>query len=186
MCFYQGEGWTVAVIQTTEVVSDGIARCAECRRRIGPGQRFERAEMRERKECRQCEDGGDCFEKEDGEWNPGNPECTAGRHDYGERDTVDTCRECEKFLAAIQYVEADEGCAAHESRPAFGELCEALRESGESAVAYIDRARADYPELAQSGYLDLMYFLTHEWDREFEERWDPDDVGPVDELGGEG
>lgn len=179
MCFYsQGADWYASVVETDDRVSDGTVRCDECRRKIGPGQGYEHTDQREHEECRRCQD-------ECSDWYEENhPDCAEGKHHYGEEYQHDICEECLKFLAAIQYVEADEGCAPSESRPPLGELLEALWDS-DSAVAYIDRASADFPELAMNGYLDRMYYYTHEYDREFKDRWDDDDLVKVEEHGGE-
>lgn len=179
MCFYWEGDWIARLVETESRVSDGSIRCDECRRKIRVGTKYEHTAYREHEECRRCED-------ECSDWyEPDHPDCADGKHHYGEEDASDVCEECERFLAAVQAVEADEGCSPSESRPPYGELLEAMWES-DGAQAYIDRARADYPELAMSGYLDRIYLSTREYEREFDEKWDTDDLVPVDEHGGEG
>lgn len=179
MCFIHEGDWVARVYEESVVKLQKPVKCLECFRYIPAGVEFTHIEMREYEDCRRCED-------ECSDWYEENhPECRAGQHDYGEECEHRICDECQKLLAAIEAVETDEGCVGSETKPPLGELREAFWES-DSAVEYIDRARNEYPELALSGHLDGFYELTHEWRREYEERWDEDDVGPTAEMGGEG
>ena len=180
MCFYHGDyDWIARVYEESTVKLQQPVKCLECFRPIPAGVAFTHIEMREHEECQRCQD--ECSEG----YEDCHPACAEGVHDFGEEYEHRTCDECQKLIAAIQAVETDEGCVGNETRPALGELREAMWESN-SAIAYIDRARREYPELAMSGHLDEFYKLTHEWEREFEERWDEDDIGPTGEMGGEG
>lgn len=179
MCFYHGDyDWIARSVEQDMRKSTIPVRCDECHHKIPPGAEYQHTEMREHEECQRCQD--ECSEK----YEHCHPACAEGVHDFGEESEHDVCGECLKMLAAIQYVEADDGCVGDETQPATGELLEAMWES-DHATEYIDRARQEFPELAASGYLDAMYRRTREWERETEEQWDEDDTEPTDELGGE-
>jgi hypothetical protein len=170
MCFYHGDAdWYASVVHEDIITSDKPVSCDECGRKMPPGEKFKHVHQQEREYCDQCSEDEPCPE---------------GECDYGETFDYDVCEHCQKFLAAIQHVEADEGCKGAEQQPALGLLIDSLWEA-DGTQDYIDRARAEYPELAASGYLDRMYRHTREWAREHEERWDAGDVGPTDEMGGE-
>lgn len=179
MCFVHEGDWIARHYDESTVKLQKPVKCLECFRPIPPGVEFTHIEMREYEECRRCQD------ENSEQYEHCHPTCAEGFHDFGEEQEHRICGECQKLLSAIQHVEEDDGCQGDETRPALGELREAIRESYH-AIEYIDRARADCPELAMSGYLDRMYRLTHEWEREADERWDADDIGPTDEVGGEG
>ena len=191
MCFYHDGDydWLARVHETDTVVANKPVKCLECYRRIPLGRPYTHIEMREWECCKVC-DPDTRAEARDYD-SSGAPEdepivpCAEGQCDFGESDEHRICEECEKFLTAIQRVEEDDGCTGSETRPAYSELREAMWES-DHAQKYIDRARTDSPELAMSGYLDEMYELTREHERLFVEQWDEDDIGPTDELGGEG
>jgi hypothetical protein len=175
--FFHGDfDWVANVFEETVKRADKPVKCLECFNRIPAGTEYKHVYLQQHEYCQkcQCEDGDDLEPCEDDE-----------DHDFGETDEHRICESCQKLLCAIQHVESEDGCVGQETQPGLGELREAMWES-DHAVEYIERARRDYPELAMSGHLDQFYELTREWRDEFEERWDWDDVGPVDEMGGEG
>lgn len=179
MCFVHEGDWTARVYEESTVKATKPVKCLECFRLIPIGEEYTDIEMREYEECRRCQD-------ECSDWyEPNHPDCADEKHDFGEEMEHRICAECQKLLGAIQGVEEDDGCQGHETRPPLGELREVFWES-DHAIEYIDRARTESPELAMSGYLDRIYELTHEYDRVRDETWDEDDVGPTDEIGGEG
>ena len=49
----------------------------------------------------------------------------------------------------------------------------------------IDEIKSGRCDAAMSGYLDEFYELTHEFTLLTEEQFDPNDIGPTEELGGE-
>jgi hypothetical protein len=191
MCFYHDDyDWIARVFEETTAKADKPLKCLECFRHVGPGEAYTHIEMREYEECRVCQE-----DRDDGRFREDfDCEAAGGKHDFGEEDTHRICDRCQKLLEAIQRVEEDDGCSGQETRPALAQLRDAFWES-DHAQAYLDRARADSPELAMSGHLDHFYELTAEWRDRFEENdwrgdgepaWFDDDVGPTDELGGEG
>lgn len=178
MCFVHEGDWIARVYEEGTQKANRPVQCMECFSMIPPGVGFTLIEMREHEECRRCQD------ENDERYEHCHPACSEGVHDFGEEATHRICDMCQLLIGAIQHVEADDGCTGNETRPQLGELREAFWES-DHAIEYIDRARIEYPELAMSGHLDEFYELTREWEREFVERWDEDDIGPTDELGGE-
>lgn len=135
MCFYadyDDYDWIAQVAETTEGVDVGKARCSECRHRILPGQWRRRVDMREREECRKCEEP-----EEYGE-------CDGESHDYGEADTYFCCEVCETILAAIQAVEESEGCSGDSARPPQGQLRGDVH-NGSGWLHYMDAAARVLP-----------------------------------------
>lgn len=180
MCFYHGDyDWVARFFKTEDRVSDGTVMCDECCQRICAGQLYEHTDQQEHEECRRCEDS---FSSR---YEPGNEKCDRGEHDYGETYQHHVCEQCQKMLTAVQRVEEDAGCIGAETRPGLGGLFEGVRES-DHREEYFDRARADHPDLALSGYLDTIYRDCREHELFFWEQWGDGDIGPTDELGGEG
>ncbi len=185
MCFYHGDAdWTASVFDSDTLTAAESVRCDECFRKIPVGAKYQHIYMQQYECCRVCD--GDTRAETDDEYEGEDlSPCAEGACDYGEAYEHGICEDCQKLLDAVRRVEEEDGCRGDETQPGLGQLREAMWEA-DGAVAYIDRARADHPELAMSGYLDRMYYYTHEYDREFEEKWDDDDLVKVDEHGGEG
>lgn len=174
MCFYHDHHYYPGIYSDETGTATMTTKCYECGDRIHRGQTVRSIYMRQYEECKHC----GVYEGED------DPDKCEDGCSYGEEFECDICERCTLLLAAIREVEVDAGCTESESQPAFGELRESFWES-DHAVDYIDRAAADYPELALSGHLDEFYRLTREQEQIEEEAWDSEDLEPVDEFGGE-
>ncbi len=196
MCFYHDGDydWLARFHESNTTVAEKAVKCLECFNPIRAGVPYTHIEMREWEECKVCDpetraEASD-YDSSSNSDEPVEP-CEEGKCDYGESDYHRICEECSKFLNAIQRVEEEDGCTGAEARPAYGQLREAMWES-DHAQDYLNRARADYPELAMSGYLDEFYELTREYDTLFVGHWciggalDDDDFEPTHEFGGEG
>lgn len=166
MCFYHDYDWCPEVHGDERKPNGGKARCIECRQAIHPWEPRREIYQQQYEECRQddCKHVGPC--------------------DFGETFEASICEPCCHILGTIQHVEADRGCRPRESRPAFGELADAIHEEPE----YLDAAIASRPAIANHAWRFCDY-------EDFEERlyeehdWCDYDTAPVDEfhdLGGEG
>lgn len=180
MCFYHEPDWTAGLYADDAGPADQPAtRCEECRCRIHKGEPRRHVFMQEHAYCPEC------GVEYDPDGTTAEPCTDPDGHRKGEVFECDICERCGLMLSAIQQAEADEGCVGSETQPAFGELHAAMWEG--EGERYVERALADYPELAASGALDDFYRNTREYDRvyELQEQWDDEDLEPVEELGGE-
>ncbi|MGB0971800.1 MAG: hypothetical protein ACPGVG_12680 [Mycobacterium sp.] len=133
MCFYNDDyDWTASVSEVTDLVSGHASRCCECGCGIEPGQWRRHIWQQQYEECQVCEYG------------EADEACV--KHDYGETYATDVCRECTWLLAAIEAVEADEGCPEYARQPPSGELAEHMRNP--DSRRYWDRALEMHPQLA--------------------------------------
>ena len=143
MCFYNDCDWYAEVVTTTEKKLTYRMMCDECRRAHDVGDTLKIHEMQEYEDCHRCYEG-EC--------------CQCAEPDYGEFASYNQCEDCEKFLAAVGAAEVEAGCGSDESLPVPTEMKEAIQEGGkEEAEKYWVKAKAMYPQLIESGYLDWLW-----------------------------
>lgn len=129
MCFDVDYDWYAEVNESREVVLVDAAKCAECRRKLQPGETAQFIYQRQREECQEC-DGSGC---EDG--------CS-----LGQVFEAHVCLACYCCSLAVIAAERAAGCSPEHSSPAFGELWEAFRHDDEGR--YRAKAVEMFPELA--------------------------------------
>lgn len=129
MCFYNDYDWYAELVEDEIRTADQPTRCGECGTVVPEEGTLRHIYYQQYEICRR-----DHYE--------GGPGCSEDcEHDFGETFDFDLCEACNQLIEAIHQFEIEEGCGEAESRPAFGELYDAIYNRKD----YLEKAESLYP-----------------------------------------
>jgi hypothetical protein len=155
MCFSTDYDWDAKVVTDETLPATTAVTCGECRRLIPIGEPVRHIFMQEDDWCKldrssERYDGRYSDDDDDAEGCPHTDEADC---DFGETFDFDLCETCCQLIEAIHQHELEEGCDEAESRPACGELYDAMdRDRG---PGYLAKAESLYPGITAR--------LPHNW-----------------------
>lgn len=140
MCFSHDYDWRATVIHLDDkATSDKPVKCDECRRIIQPGTPYTH--------LHQQENDPDDWPEAWLDRNPDAEEADVPAFEPGETYDWDCCQDCANLLDAVEAAEREEGCTGDETRPALGELRQAMHDDRRDGWRYLKKARELHPHL---------------------------------------